>query len=150
MRGQVEAATADLVERLRGVGSKADELLDKQEEMDGALRDDVGGRVDEVHAGVAALQGQVAYSNQTITLLCGALAEVAKRVGLSNGRYVRALDGLVHGAPSGGSQPWLPGGRRPCGRDAAGARARLAWGRGVDLMDVTGRVCRCWCRAWQL
>jgi hypothetical protein len=42
---------------------------------------------------------QVAYSNHAITLLCGALSEVAKRVGLGHGRAVRALDSVVHGAP---------------------------------------------------
>jgi hypothetical protein len=80
------------------VASKAEEMLGRQDAMDGKL-DDVAGRVDEVNDGVAVLQHQVAYTNNAVTLLCGALAEVAKRVGLGNGRYVRAVDSLVHGAP---------------------------------------------------
>jgi len=111
VRTQVEAATADLVARLHAVGDKADHLMDKQEEMDEKL-DDVSERVEAVQGGVAVLHQQVAYSNHAITLLCGALSEVAKRVGLSNGRYVRALDGFVHGAPpprlEGGAAPMLP------------------------------------------
>jgi hypothetical protein len=98
MRSQVEAATSDLVSRLTAVADKQEDLLGKQEEMDGHLRD-VSDRVDGVADGVEQLQVQVAYGNHAITMLCGALAEVAKRVGLHNGRYVRALDGLVHGAP---------------------------------------------------
>lgn len=99
MRSQVEAATSDLLGRLSRVGEVQDEMRDKQEEMDDTLRD-VSGRVEAVQDGVVTLQHQVAYSNHAITMLCGALGEIAKRVGLANGRYVRALDNVVHGAPA--------------------------------------------------
>jgi hypothetical protein len=85
-----------MVARLGAVASKADEMLGRQEAMDGQLKD-VGERVEGVADGVAELHQQVAHTNNAIKLLCGAFAEVARRVGLHNGRYVRALDGFVHG-----------------------------------------------------
>ncbi len=106
MRTQVEAATTDLLARLHTVTEQSEELLGKQGEMDEKL-DDVAGRVEAVQGGVAVLHEQVAYSNHAITLLCGALSEVAKRVGLHNGRHVRALDGFVHGATTQQQQPGL-------------------------------------------
>lgn len=53
----------------------------------------------QVHGNIHLLSDQVAYSNQAITLLCGAIAEVAKRCGINNGRYTRALDSLTRNAP---------------------------------------------------
>ncbi|KIY97708.1 hypothetical protein MNEG_10253 [Monoraphidium neglectum] len=97
VRGQVEAATNDMLARLGVVSAKADDMLGRQEAMDARLTD-VGDRVEGVQGGVALLQDQVAYSNHAVTMLCGAMSEVAKRVGL-NGRYVQSLDTLVHGAP---------------------------------------------------
>ena len=44
----------------------------------------------------------MAYTNHAVTLLCGAMSEVAKRVGLGGGRHVSRLEGLVHGAESSG------------------------------------------------
>lgn len=58
MRTQVEAATSDLLARLSTVTDKQDDLLEKQHEMDGQIRD-VGGRVEAVQGGVAMLHEQV-------------------------------------------------------------------------------------------
>jgi hypothetical protein len=58
MKAQVEAATADLVNRLSSVSDKQDNMLERQEEMDGQLRE-VGERVEAVQGGVAVLQHQV-------------------------------------------------------------------------------------------
>lgn len=43
---------------------------------------------------VSAVSDQVGFSNHAILLLCGALSEMAKRVGISNGKYVRELEHL--------------------------------------------------------
>lgn len=48
---------------------------------------------------------QVGFSNHAILMLCGALSEMAKRVGINNGRYVKELENLsrsVHSLPAGG------------------------------------------------
>jgi len=91
---QLREATEDLIDKLRNVTSKQDDMLEQQAAMDEQLRL-VGDDVHGVHHNVQLLQDQVGYSNQAITLLCGALSEVAKRCGISNGRYVHALDNLT-------------------------------------------------------
>jgi hypothetical protein len=149
MKVQVEAATAELVARMSTVADKQDDMLQRQEDMDGQLQD-VGERVEHVQGGIAVLQHQAAYTNHAITMLCGALSEVAKRVGLGNGRYVRALDNIVHGAPqpaqqriegsSGGAMAALPVrvvvGGSSSGQD--GAAGCCPWGAGDGVL-VGGR-----------
>jgi hypothetical protein len=91
---QLKQASKELIERLRNVTTKQEAMLEQQLAMDESLRH-VGDDVAGVHDNVRLLQEQVGYSNQAITLLCGALGEVAKRCGINNGRYVRALDNLT-------------------------------------------------------
>jgi hypothetical protein len=65
---------------------------------------------------VSLVSDQVGFSNHAILLLCGALSEMAKRVGISNGKYVKELEhlsrvatsGLPHTSPVAG-MPLLPG-----------------------------------------
>lgn len=149
MRAQVEAATADLVSRLGRVDERQGEMLERQGEMDETLKD-VSDRVGAVQEGVASLQHQVAYGNAAVAALCGALSEVARRVGLSGGRYVRALDSVVHGAPP---PPALlpPSGPQPPLLDGPSAPMLLAvgffvqremgggGGRGLDDMALGSR-----------
>jgi hypothetical protein len=43
---------------------------------------------------------QVAFTNHAVTMLCGAVADVARRVpGGASSRYVRAIDDVARGAP---------------------------------------------------
>eukprot|EP00877_Chromochloris_zofingiensis_P008665 jgi/Chrzof1/4051/Cz13g18160.t1 len=98
MNEQIKATTDDLLDRLGLVTAKQDDLMDQQQEMDATLKR-VEDNVEQVHGNIHLLSDQVAYSNQAITLLCGAIAEVAKRCGINNGRYTRALDSLTRNAP---------------------------------------------------
>jgi len=68
------------------LGSKQEELLDAQGQLGDELAA-VGGKV-------SLVSDQVGFSNHAILLLCGALSEMAKRVGISNGKYVKELEHL--------------------------------------------------------
>lgn len=86
VRNQLEARAADLMERMHMLGGKQEELLEAQGQLGDELAV-VGGKV-------SAVSDQVSFSNHAILLLCGALSEMAKRVGISNGKYVRELEQL--------------------------------------------------------
>eukprot|EP00775_Hariotina_reticulata_P008362 gene8362-8546_t len=110
MRAQLEAKAADLLERMAILGSKQEELLDAQGQLGDELAA-VGGKV-------SLVSDQVGFSNHAILLLCGALSEMAKRVGISNGKYVTELEhlsrsvattGLPHASAVGPGITLLPG-----------------------------------------
>jgi hypothetical protein len=77
---------------------------------------------------VSAVSDQVGFSNHAILLLCGALSEMAKRVGINNGRYVKELEVLsrsVHSLPAGGGMAAALGGGMAAGASlvSGGSRA---------------------------
>lgn len=86
VRNQLEARAADLMERMHVLGDKQEEMLEAQGQLGTELAI-VGGKV-------SAVSDQVSFSNHAILMLCGALSEMAKRVGISNGKYVRELEHL--------------------------------------------------------
>ncbi|WIA29907.1 hypothetical protein OEZ86_000007 [Tetradesmus obliquus] len=86
VRSQFEARAAELMERMGKLSGKQEELLEAQGQLGSELAV-VGGKV-------SAVSDQVGFSNHAILLLCGALSEMAKRVGISNGKYVRELEHL--------------------------------------------------------
>lgn len=98
VRHQLEERAADLMERMHSLGSKQEELLDAQGQL--------GEEIATVGGKVSAVADQVSFSNHAILLLCGALSEMAKRVGISNGKYVRELEHLSRTVATTG----LPGG----------------------------------------
>lgn len=97
VRAQLEARASELMERMSALGAAQEELLDAQGAMSSELAA-VGGRV-------TAVGEQVGFSNHAILLLCGALSEMAKRVGISNGRYVKELENLTRSVAAGGGMP---------------------------------------------
>jgi hypothetical protein len=83
---------------------------------------------------------QVGFSNHAILMLCGALSEMAKRVGISNGRYVKELENLsrsVHSLPPGPHMAALGGGLAAAGGAGAGlVSGSGVWQRGGTLLHV--------------
>jgi hypothetical protein len=143
MKAQFEERASALLERMGALGAKQEELLDAQ----GAL----GSELALVGGKVTMVSEQVGFSNHAILLLCGALSEMAKRVGISNGRYVKELEHLsrtVHalpsapGTPSAAALSALPAGAAGMvsgARAARGVRAGRAGGRaGIVWASAAG------------
>jgi len=99
------------------------------------------------------LQGQATYTNQAVTMLCGAVAEVCKAAGLRNGRYTKALDALTRAAPQqlqgftlpgvggdGASSSDSGGGGNPPGTAIQSAHQGAASGVGLAGLSGSGGV----------
>ena len=97
IKTQFEERARDMLERMSVLAGKQEEMLEAQGQLGNELAL-VGGKV-------SAVSDQVGFSNHAILMLCGALSEMAKRVGINNGRYVKELENLsrsVHSLPAGG------------------------------------------------
>lgn len=84
---------------------------------------------------VSAVSDQVGFSNHAILLLCGALSEMAKRVGINNGRYVKELENLsrsVHSLPAGGGMATALGGGMAAGASLVSGGAAGGSGGGGE------------------
>jgi hypothetical protein len=110
MKSQFEERARVMLERMSVLGTKQEEMLEAQGQLGNELAL-VGGKV-------SAVSDQVGFSNHAILLLCGALSEMAKRVGINNGRYVKELEVLsrsVHSLPAGGGMAAALGGGMAAG-----------------------------------
>ena len=113
MKGQVEAATTDMLSRLGVVASKADDMIERQEAMDDKLGE-VEGRVAGVQDGVELLQSQVrvpvcvSACARTRACVCVCVCVCARAHARANVRLARLLAAsLVSAAAdrSSGSHP---------------------------------------------
>lgn len=73
-------------------------------------------------------------------MLCGAMSEIAKRVGLGGGRYTSRLEGFVHGAEEASGRAQMLGGGAAAPRVGGGDGRPLI----VGPVGCNGGIASCW------